>query len=257
MSGIGAESVSNRADGVFSGGGIKGLAFAGAIKAAEEAGYNDWQSLGGTSAGAITAMALAVGYDADGLKELFSFDFSRIDDRGGPFGLGVVENYFHHGIVHGKALSDWIESVLEGSPDHAGGRAPKVFGDLTRTLKVVGTDIVHERMVVFPDDAGLYLDEQSGEPYTPGEFPDRDSGADQRRLSPGSFRRSRSTTLRPAHQARSSTAASPPRFRCSCSTTPTRDGPPGLSGCSAGCRPNSHPTTRSRACSGRSTWSRM
>ena len=171
MSGIGAESVSNRADGVFSGGGIKGLAFAGAIKAAEEAGYNDWQSLGGTSAGAITAMALAVGYDADGLKELFSFDFSRIDDRGGPFGLGVVENYFHHGIVHGKALSDWIESVLEGSPDQAGGRAPKVFGDLTRTLKVVGTDIVHERMVVFPDDAGLYLDEQSGEPYTPASFP--------------------------------------------------------------------------------------
>jgi len=171
MSEIGTATVGNRADAVFSGGGIKGLAFAGAIKAAEEAGYDDWQSLGGTSAGAITAMALAVGYDAGGLKQLFSFDFSKIDDRGGPFGLGVVENYFHHGIVHGKALGDWIESVLEGSPDHADGPPPQVFGDLKRTLKVVGTDIVHERMVVFPDDAGLYLDEQSGEPYTPATFP--------------------------------------------------------------------------------------
>jgi len=76
-----------RADGVFSGGGIKGLAVAGAIKAAEEAGYTDWMDLGGTSAGAIAAMALAVGYDADGLQELFSFDFSKLDDRGGPFGL--------------------------------------------------------------------------------------------------------------------------------------------------------------------------
>ncbi len=159
-----------RADGVFSGGGIKGLAFAGAIKAAEEAGYDDWVSLGGTSAGAITAMALAVGYDADGLKSLFSFDFSKIDDRGGPFGLGVVGNYFDHGIVRGQALGQWIESVLAGAPDRIGGQAPATFGDLERTLKVVGSDIVHERMVVFPDGAGEYLDEH-GEPYTPTNFP--------------------------------------------------------------------------------------
>ncbi len=48
------------ADGVFSGGGVKGIAFAGAIAAAEEAGYDGWQSLAGTSAGAIAAMARAV-----------------------------------------------------------------------------------------------------------------------------------------------------------------------------------------------------
>jgi NTE family protein len=115
-------------------------------------------------------MALAVGYDADGLKELFSFDFSKIDDRGGPFGLGVVQNYFDHGIVRGKALGQWIDSVLAGAPDTHGGQPPRTFGDLKRTLKVVGTDIVHERMVVFPDDAGKYLDDQ-GNPYTPASFP--------------------------------------------------------------------------------------
>ncbi len=159
-----------RADGVFSGGGIKGLAFAGAIKAAEEAGYDEWVNLGGTSAGAITAMALAVGYDAEGLKDLFSFDFSKIDDRGGPFGLGVVRNYFHHGIVRGQALGQWIESVLAGAPDRNGGRPPGTFGELERTLKLVGSDIVHERMVVVPDDVGKYLDE-NGQPYRPTDFP--------------------------------------------------------------------------------------
>ncbi|MGA2928061.1 MAG: patatin-like phospholipase family protein [Solirubrobacteraceae bacterium] len=159
-----------RADAVFSGGGIKGLAFAGAVKAAEEAGYTEWQSLGGTSAGAIAAMAVAVGYDGDGLKGLFGADFSKIDDRGGPFGLGVVANYFDHGIVRGTALADWIESVLKGAPVKEGDQAPEKFGDLKRSLKVVGTDIVHERMVVFPDDAGLYLDD-SGKPYTPESFP--------------------------------------------------------------------------------------
>jgi NTE family protein len=172
MLGIGTDSVNNRADAVFSGGGIKGLAFAGAIKAAEEHGYTDWRSLGGTSAGAIAAMALAVGYDADGLKKLFSFDFSQIDDRGGPFGLGVIKNYFHHGLVQGVALTKWIESVLTGAPDRRKDGEPlQVFADLKRKLKVVGTDIVHERMVVFPDDAGLYLDETSDEPYTPDSFP--------------------------------------------------------------------------------------
>lgn len=158
-----------RADGVFSGGGIKGLAFAGAIKAAEEAGYDEWQSLGGTSAGAITAMALAVGYRADGLKELFSFDFSKIDDRG-PLGLGVVENYFHHGLARGKELERWIESLLAGAPNKNDGQGPRTFGELRHTLKVVGADIVHERMVVFPDDAGKYLD-GGGKPYTPANFP--------------------------------------------------------------------------------------
>jgi NTE family protein len=159
-----------RADGVFSGGGIKGLAFAGAVKAAQEAGYSDWVDLGGTSAGAITAMALAVGYDADGLHELFSFDFSKIKDIGGPFGLGVIHNYFDHGLTHGTALTRWIESILAGAPRKNHGKPPSTFGDLEHTLKVVGSDIVHERMVVFPDDADKYLDEH-GNPFTGANFP--------------------------------------------------------------------------------------
>jgi NTE family protein len=158
------------ADGVFSGGGIKGLAFAGALQAAAEAGYTEWVDLAGTSAGAITAMALAVGYDAEALRELFSFDFSKLDDRGGPFGLGVVVNYFHHGITRGKALSRWIESLLENAPLKKDGRPPKVFGDLDGRLRVIGADIVHSRMVVFPEDVTNYLDE-AGKPYVADDFP--------------------------------------------------------------------------------------
>ena len=71
-------------------------------------------------------MALAVGYDAKGLRELFSFDFSKIDDRGGPFGLGVIANYFRHGIARGRALSAWIEDLLENAPTR--GKTPRHFG---------------------------------------------------------------------------------------------------------------------------------
>jgi predicted acylesterase/phospholipase RssA len=50
----------HRVDAVFEGGGVKGIAFAGAIAAAErEAGVQEWVNLAGTSAGSIVAALLA------------------------------------------------------------------------------------------------------------------------------------------------------------------------------------------------------
>jgi NTE family protein len=161
-----------RADGVFSGGGIKGLAFAGALQAAAEAGYDEWVQLAGTSAGAITAMALAVGYDAKRLRDaLDRFDFGSIADYGA---LGPLEIPFnlelHRGVTHGKVLHAWIEQLLAEAP-----RPAKTFGDLaTGTLRVVGVDLAHTRMVVFPDDVHLYVDAHD-EPLQPETFPIADA----------------------------------------------------------------------------------
>jgi NTE family protein len=161
-----------QADGVFSGGGIKGLAFAGALQAAAEAGYDEWLRLAGTSAGAITAMTLAVGYDAQGLREtLEKFDFSEIADYG-PLGKAEIplNLELHKGATKGKALHEWIESLLADAPKPA-----TKFGDLEPgKLQVVGVDLAHSRMVVFPRDVKLYIDE-SGKPLVPEEFPIADA----------------------------------------------------------------------------------
>lgn len=156
-----------RADGVFSGGGVKAIGFAGALKAAAEAGYTEWHRLAGTSAGAITAMALAVGYDADGLKrQLDAFDFAKIADYGGPFGVGRIENLIvRDALTHGRVLSRFIESLLAEAP-----RPARKFGELGGRLQVIGTDIAHMRMVVFPEDVRLYLD-GDGRRLDPDEFP--------------------------------------------------------------------------------------
>jgi NTE family protein len=157
------------ADGVFSGGGIKGLAFAGALQAAHEAGYSRWVNVAGTSAGAITAMALAVGYDAPALREqLDKFDFSKIEDSGFPV-VGRVDSYFHRGLTHGKVLHTWIETLLREAPHPA-----TTFGELGGRLRVVGTDLSHARMVVFPEDVALYTDDD-GKPLVPDEFPIADA----------------------------------------------------------------------------------
>lgn len=156
-----------QADGVFSGGGVKAIGFAGALKATEEAGYTEWVNVAGTSAGAITAMALAVGYNADSLKQqLDAFDFAKLADYGGPFGVGRIENLIvRDALTHGKALSRFIDQLLHDAPQPA-----TTFGELDRQLRVIGTDLAHNRMVVFPEDVALYVD-GDGKPLDPAEFP--------------------------------------------------------------------------------------
>ena len=156
-----------RADGVFAGGGVKGLAFTGALQAAAEAGYDEWVRVAGTSAGAITAMALAVGYDAAGMKQtLDAFDIGKIADYGGPLGIGRIENLiFRDALTHGKVLSRFIEQLLKDAPQPA-----TRFGELGGRLRVVGSDLAHQRIVVFPEDVSLYVDED-GKRLDPDEFP--------------------------------------------------------------------------------------
>ncbi len=160
------------ADGVFSGGGIKGLAFAGALQAAAEANYDEWGQLAGTSAGAITAMALAVGYDAKGLRDqLDKFDFSKIADYGMLGKLDIPANLeLHLGATKGKELHAWIERLLAAAPHPA-----RTFGELEPgKLRVVGVDLAHSRMVVFPEDVVHYVDAH-GKPLVPEEFPIADA----------------------------------------------------------------------------------
>lgn len=161
-----------RADGVFSGGGVKGSAFVGALQAAAQAGYDEWVRLAGTSAGAITAMALAVGYDAGELKRrLDEFDLGTIADYG-PLGKAELPVNLARlrGATHGKVLHAWIRRLLAQAP-----RPATTFGDLEPgRLQVVGVDLAHSRMVVFPGDVGLYVDEQ-GRPLVPDEFPIADA----------------------------------------------------------------------------------
>jgi NTE family protein len=159
------------ADGVFAGGGIKGLAFAGALEVAEEKGYTEWVQLAGTSAGAITAMALAVGYTAKELRaQLEGYDFKKIADYGAPLGIGEAENLLlRRGLTHGKGLYEWIVELLAKAP-----RPARTFKELEGQLRVVGVDLAHERMVVFPEDAALYLDD-AGKPYVPENFPIADA----------------------------------------------------------------------------------
>ncbi len=93
---------------VLKGGGIRGLAFAGALFELER--FYSFNRFVGTSAGAITALFLAAECNADQLKEiLMRQDFRRLLDGRGPALLRI----WRYGHVHsGDRFTQWISEEL-------------------------------------------------------------------------------------------------------------------------------------------------
>lgn len=154
------EGQGRRADAVFEGGGVRGIAFVGAVSVFEEAGY-EWHFLAGTSAGAIIASLLAAGYDADQLRQLMDeTDFRRFAIREGmakiPL-LGPPASLFGHlGLHSADSMEAWLADLLAA-------RGVKTFGDLAvpshvvhagfrHRLQVVASDVTNRRLLVLPRD---------------------------------------------------------------------------------------------------------
>jgi NTE family protein len=174
------------ADGVFEGGGVKGLAFVGALEAAEEAGITRWVNTAGTSAGAITASLLAVGYTPSQLRRILeATDYAEFADYGwGGKYLGGARNALRgRGLCPGNAFGDWLAERFAESPL---GKPDPTFGDVQRELppdlteeerdraryrlRVIASDISEGRMLVLPDDIEDYEDED-GRPLTKDALP--------------------------------------------------------------------------------------
>jgi NTE family protein len=93
---------------VFEGGGVKGLAYVGALQAVEEAGIRpDVKSVAGASAGAITAALIAMGFSAADLKsQLMNLNLNVFEDGALTGGLRVLTKY---GYFKGDAFLHWMQ----------------------------------------------------------------------------------------------------------------------------------------------------
>ncbi len=148
------------AQGVFKGGGVKGIGLAGALTVAEEQGWR-WRAVAGTSAGSITAALVAAGYRAPEVQKIiFGLDFRKFEDGGGLKSLNLL---LHEGIYKGQYVIDLMQRLL----GERLGKAVVTFRDLPITCRIVASDLTHKRLLVFPDDLG-------GAPYNlpdPLSFP--------------------------------------------------------------------------------------
>jgi len=143
-----------RADAVFAGGGVKGIALAGAIGAFERAGYK-WQRIAGTSAGSIVAALLAAGYDSAELKHIMrTMRFDRLLGRGRLHRIPLVGPALHlllkQGLYSSDPLEQWMNELLLR-------KKIATFDHLPQDkLKIIVSDISNGRMVVLPDDLDRY-----------------------------------------------------------------------------------------------------
>jgi NTE family protein len=102
----------------FKGGGVLGIAYAGAITVLEQKGIlKNIEKVSGTSAGAITAALVSLNYTAAEIHTIVqSTDFKTFEDKKDP--LRLLTKY---GIYKGDALLAWIEAqiVKKGLPANA------------------------------------------------------------------------------------------------------------------------------------------
>ncbi|MDP2731441.1 MAG: patatin-like phospholipase family protein [Dehalococcoidales bacterium] len=106
---------------VFEGGGVKGIAYIGAMQVLEEKGIlPDIQRVGGTSVGAINALLFALGFDnSEQRKILWQLDFNNFLDASWliPNVIRVLNRY---GWYKGDYFRDWIGKLITektGSPN--------------------------------------------------------------------------------------------------------------------------------------------
>ncbi|OIU71086.1 patatin-like phospholipase family protein [Rossellomorea aquimaris] len=140
-------------DGVFSGGGVKGLALIGACQAIEERGLQ-LKRVAGTSAGAIIAAFIAAGYKSTEMKNIMEeMDIKKLLDSNALISLPFIKwfrIYYRLGLYKGAALEDWIEQKLKA-------RGVYTFADLPeKSLRVIASDLSNGRLLVLPDDLEKY-----------------------------------------------------------------------------------------------------
>jgi len=165
-------NVEPRADAVFEGGGVTGIALVGAVQAFEEAGFQ-WQNVAGTSAGSITAALLAVGYSAAELKEIMDtrVDFPDLMDATRIGGLWLVGPWLSLLISRGMYRGDYFLKRMRDLIAEKKGKQRVTFADLImdkvpgdsqedyekkyrHKLQVVASDISRNEMLLLPRDIG-------------------------------------------------------------------------------------------------------
>lgn len=141
-------------DGVFSGGGMKAIAFLGALQKIEENGFQ-FQRLAGTSAGALIAALVASGYRSNEIIDmLHTTEFEKFLDVRKPMipfpFIKWLRIYWKMGIYKGDAIEKWIRRKLKE-------KGVETFADLPHgTLRVVASDLSKGRILVLPDDLRKY-----------------------------------------------------------------------------------------------------
>ena len=136
---------------VFEGAGIRGLAYAGALETLEKKNIlTQVEKVGGTSAGAITAMMIALGYKSDEVALILGqTKFHKFNDGRLFFFGGIHRMRKKYGWYRGKKFTHWIEELIERKTNNKDITFSQLQEKGFKDLYAVGTCLNQQKMLVF------------------------------------------------------------------------------------------------------------
>ncbi len=136
---------------VFEGAGIRGLAYSGVIKQLEDHHIMPQiKKVGGTSAGAITALMISLGYDSKEIYEIISTTkFQKFNDGQFIFIGGFSRMNSRYGWYKGGAFINWLEKIIQAKT----GNEEITFSELKakgfKELYITGTCLNKQKLLIF------------------------------------------------------------------------------------------------------------
>ncbi|HSW57431.1 MAG TPA: patatin-like phospholipase family protein [Dehalococcoidales bacterium] len=128
---------------VFEGGGVKGIAYLGAMEVLEEKGIlKDISRVGGTSVGAINAVLVGLGYsNAEQREVLWNLDFKNFMDSSWGFFPNLNRVIKRYGWHKGQFFQDWIGDLIARKVGNPAATFKDLKAQNLRDIYIYGTNL--------------------------------------------------------------------------------------------------------------------
>ncbi len=136
---------------VFEGSGIRGIAYCGAISEMEKAGMMEQvEKVGGTSAGAIVALLISVGYSGKEMEEIIgSTNFKKFNDGRYMFAGGINRTKKYFGWYRGNQFESWVEKLIINKTDNPDISFQELYQKGFKELYTTGTCLNKQQLIIF------------------------------------------------------------------------------------------------------------
>ena len=136
---------------VFEGAGIRGIAYGGVIEVLEKYKLIDSiKNVGGTSAGAITALCISLGYTSAELNALiYNTDFNKFNDGKYFFIGGLHRTNTRFGWYQGDDFVKWLEKIILDKAKNTDITFKELHDKGYKDLYITGTSLNRQKVIIF------------------------------------------------------------------------------------------------------------
>ena len=140
---------------VFEGAGIRGIAYAGVLEEFEKGKLlGGISKVGGTSAGAIIALPLALGYSAKEINELiYKTNFNKFNDGRFLFFGGIHRMKKTYGWYRGEKFNEWLEELIAKKTDNPEITFAELHQQGYKDLYITATCLNKQKLLVFSHES--------------------------------------------------------------------------------------------------------